>query len=141
MPATCEYPFVRVRGGSPRTAGVDGQVTEKFVVLSHQIPWFSFGPTRRAGPRRRCHSQFLYTTSSCGVCGKASLEAVRLVSRYRPAGQPASISASTLTPFPCQFRSAQKVFASTGGLHAAALFDLDGSMPVVRHHISPHNSV
>src|ERR1700692_5117528 len=54
------------------------------------------------------------TTSSCGVCGKASLDAVRVVSRYRPAGQPASISASTLTALPCQLRSAQKGFASTG---------------------------
>ena len=82
-----------------------------------------------------------YTTSSCGVCGKASLEAVRLVSRYRPAGQPASISASTLTALPCQLRSAQKVFASTGGLHAAALFDLDGAMLVVREDIGRHNAV
>ena len=82
-----------------------------------------------------------YTTSSCGVCGKASLEAVRLVSRYRPASQPASISASTLTALPCQLRSAQKVFASTGGLHAAALFDLDGAMLVVREDIGRHNAV
>ena len=61
-----------------------------------------------------------YTTSSCGVCGKASLEAVRLSSRHSPGDDPTSVSTATLTSLPAQLRSAQKVFASTGGLHAAA---------------------
>jgi FdhD protein len=82
-----------------------------------------------------------YTTSSCGICGKASLDAVRLASRYRPAGYPARIATQTLTAMPQQLRSAQKVFASTGGLHAAALFDVDGTMLVVREDIGRHNAV
>ena len=82
-----------------------------------------------------------YTSSSCGVCGKASIEAVRLTSRYRPADLPARIAAHTLTAMPKQLRSAQKVFASTGGLHAAGLFDVDGTMLVVREDIGRHNAV
>jgi FdhD protein len=82
-----------------------------------------------------------YTTSSCGVCGKASLEAVRLISRYSPADQAVSIAPHALTAMPGQLRSAQKVFDSTGGLHGAALFDGDGNMLVVREDIGRHNAV
>jgi FdhD protein len=82
-----------------------------------------------------------YTTSSCGVCGKASLEAVRLISRFSPGDDPATVAATTLKAMPDQLRGAQKVFASTGGLHAAALFGLDGAMFVVREDIGRHNAV
>lgn len=82
-----------------------------------------------------------YTTSSCGVCGKASLDAVRLISRYSPDDVPASVAAETLSAMPAQLRGAQKVFASTGGLHAAALFDVDGTKLVVREDIGRHNAV
>jgi FdhD protein len=70
--------------------------------------------------------------SSCGVCGKASQDAVRLTSRYPLGDEPARVAAPTLTTMPVRWRSAQRVFASTGGLHAAALFDVDGAMHVVR---------
>ena len=82
-----------------------------------------------------------YTTSSCGVCGKASLEAVRLSSRYSPGDDPTSVATATLTAMPAQLRSAQKVFASTGGLHAAALFTTDGTLLAVREDIGRHNAV
>jgi FdhD protein len=82
-----------------------------------------------------------YTTSSCGVCGKASLEAVRLIGRFSPGADPATVAAATLQAMPDQLRSAQKVFDSTGGLHAAALFGVDGTMLVVREDIGRHNAV
>ena len=82
-----------------------------------------------------------YTTSSCGVCGKASLEAVRLSSRYSPGDDPTSVATATLTSMPARLRSAQKVFASTGGLHAAALFTTDGTLLAVREDIGRHNAV
>lgn len=82
-----------------------------------------------------------YTTSSCGVCGKAALAAVRQISRFSPDGDPAVVTAATLQAMPDQLRSAQKVFASTGGLHAAALFGTDGTMLVVREDIGRHNAV
>jgi len=92
-----------------------------------------------------------YTSSSCGVCGKSSLEAVRLASRYGPAADPVRVAAETLTTMPHQLRAAQTVFARTGGLHAAALFsvgdrvagrDADAaSMLVVREDVGRHNAV
>jgi FdhD protein len=82
-----------------------------------------------------------YTTSSCGVCGKASLDAVRLISRYSPGADPITVAAATLKAMPGQLRSAQKVFATTGGLHAAALFDAQGVMLAVREDVGRHNAV
>ena len=82
-----------------------------------------------------------YTTSSCGVCGKASLDAVRLTSRHCPGDDPARVSAVALEAMPDQLRSAQKVFAATGGLHGAALFGCDGTLRAVREDIGRHNAV
>lgn len=82
-----------------------------------------------------------YTTSSCGVCGKASLDAVRVIGRFSPGDDPATVAADTLKAMPSQLRSAQKGFASTGGLHAAALFEAEGTMLVVREDIGRHNAV
>lgn len=86
-----------------------------------------------------------YTTSSCGVCGKSSLDAVRLASRHRPGDDPVSVPAELLTAMPERLRAAQEVFDSTGGLHAAALFDCAadpaGTMLVVREDVGRHNAV
>lgn len=82
-----------------------------------------------------------YTTSSCGVCGKASLEAVQLSSHHAPGDDPARIAPATLSALPSRLREAQKVFASTGGLHGAALFDTDGARLAVREDIGRHNAV
>jgi FdhD protein len=72
---------------------------------------------------------------------QASLDAVRLISRFSPGSDPATVAVSTLKAMPGQLRSAQKVFASTGGLHAAALFGADGTMFAVREDIGRHNAV
>ena len=82
-----------------------------------------------------------YTTSSCGICGKASLEAVRLASRHSPGDDPSTVPAATLAAMPALLRSAQKVFAATGGLHGAALFGVDGTMLAVREDVGRHNAV
>ncbi|BBX91698.1 formate dehydrogenase accessory sulfurtransferase FdhD [Mycolicibacterium boenickei] len=82
-----------------------------------------------------------YTTSSCGVCGKASLEAVRLSSKHCPGDDPSTVAATVLSEMPSHLRAAQKVFHSTGGLHAAALFTVEGDMLVVREDIGRHNAV
>lgn len=82
-----------------------------------------------------------YTTSSCGVCGKGSIGAVRTTSRHLPGDDPTVVTAKALSEMPGRLRSAQKVFASTGGLHGAALFEADGTVRVVREDIGRHNAV
>ncbi|GAA5152159.1 formate dehydrogenase accessory sulfurtransferase FdhD [Pseudonocardia eucalypti] len=82
-----------------------------------------------------------YTTSSCGVCGKASLDAVRLRTRFSPAGDAMLVTPATLSTMPDKLREAQKVFESTGGLHAAGLFTADGELLAVREDVGRHNAV
>ena len=82
-----------------------------------------------------------YTTSSCGVCGKASLDAVRTRTVYSPADDPVEIPAEVLFTLPDALRAAQKVFDSTGGLHGAGLFTADGALLCVREDVGRHNAV
>lgn len=82
-----------------------------------------------------------FTTSSCGVCGKASLDAVRLRSRYSPAADGLQVGARVLAGLPAALRAGQRIFESTGGLHAAALFTADGELLVVREDVGRHNAV
>ncbi|HEX6498544.1 MAG TPA: formate dehydrogenase accessory sulfurtransferase FdhD [Micromonosporaceae bacterium] len=86
-------------------------------------------------------SRNFYTTSSCGVCGKASIDAVRTRSVFPVADDPATVSAKTLAAMPDALRVAQKTFAATGGLHAAGLFTPDGELVVVREDVGRHNAV
>ena len=82
-----------------------------------------------------------YTTSSCGVCGKSSLDAVRLSSKHAPGDDPLVVDSDMLSALPDELRRRQKVFAATGGLHGAALFDASGTALVVREDIGRHNAV
>jgi FdhD protein len=81
------------------------------------------------------------TTAACGVCGKAALDDVRLRSRFDPALDTSRIAASTLTRLPERLRDAQRVFESTGGLHAAGLFTTAGEPLWVREDVGRHNAV
>jgi FdhD protein len=82
-----------------------------------------------------------YTSSSCGVCGKTSIEAVRTAhSQCLPAGQPV-FAAALISELPDRLREAQTVFAHTGGLHAAALYDTDGRLLLLREDVGRHNAL
>jgi FdhD protein len=82
-----------------------------------------------------------YTTSSCGVCGKASVEALRTTSRYPlPPCEPV-VDAQVIHRLPDALRDAQVVFDSTGGLHASALFDAGGRLHSLREDVGRHNAV
>ncbi|MGW1838961.1 formate dehydrogenase accessory sulfurtransferase FdhD [Streptomyces sp. NPDC002067] len=86
----------------------------------------------------------VYTSSSCGLCGKASLEAVRTTARWAPDSLPGPgvrLTPETLSTFPDRLRAAQRVFDRTGGLHAAALFGADGALLDVREDVGRHNAV
>jgi FdhD protein len=83
-----------------------------------------------------------YTTSSCGLCGKASIDAVRTQSAYDVRDDALRIDAELLSTLPARLRSGQEMFEKTGGLHAAALFDgASGEMLVVREDVGRHNAV
>ncbi|MFD7101008.1 formate dehydrogenase accessory sulfurtransferase FdhD [Streptomyces xanthophaeus] len=85
----------------------------------------------------------VYTTSSCGLCGKASLDAVRTATRFpgAAAADPVRVPAELLGKLPDRLRAAQKVFDRTGGLHAAGLFSAQGELLDVREDVGRHNAV
>jgi len=83
-----------------------------------------------------------YTTSSCGLCGKASIDAVRTHSRWDVHSDDLVIPAALLATFPDRLRAGQDVFDKTGGLHAAGLFDgRTGELLVLREDVGRHNAV
>ena len=82
-----------------------------------------------------------YTTSSCGVCGKASVDSVRTRSRYDVGTDALTVPAVTLADLPARLRAAQKTFDLTGGLHAAGLFTDGGDLVCVREDVGRHNAV
>ncbi|MBC8101807.1 MAG: formate dehydrogenase accessory sulfurtransferase FdhD [Cytophagales bacterium] len=82
----------------------------------------------------------VYTSSSCGVCGKTSLEAVRTSSRFTLT-EGAGWQPDLIHRAPVVLREAQAVFERTGGLHAAALFDTSGNLLVLREDVGRHNAV
>lgn len=95
----------------------------------------------------------VYTSSSCGVCGTASIDRVLKVSPYEPLTDPLVVELPTVLGLPAALRSQQRLFSSTGGVHAAALFrippqsDDDGAAPrepellCVREDVGRHNAV
>lgn len=86
-------------------------------------------------------SRNFYTTSSCGVCGKASIDAVRIRSRYRVDNDPAPVAAAVLAALPDRLRAGQRLFDRTGGLHAAGLFTTEGELLILREDVGRHNAV
>ena len=81
-----------------------------------------------------------YTSSSCGVCGKTSIDAVRTqcTTRITPFGP---VDPKVIAALPDRMREAQTVFKHTGGIHAAALFDRDGRLLILREDVGRHNAV
>ena len=82
-----------------------------------------------------------YTSSSCGVCGKTSMEAVRSICPARLAEGWPVVDAEVIHQLPDTLRSAQPVFDRTGGLHASALFDVEGRLIVLREDVGRHNAL
>ncbi len=82
-----------------------------------------------------------YTSSSCGVCGKSSIEAVAVQSRYDLASTAFEIRPEVLGALPAALRAEQDVFEQTGGLHASGLFGPDGRVVLVREDVGRHNAL
>lgn len=87
---------------------------------------------------RRWQRNF-FSTSSCGICGKASIDTIH--QQASPIQSQAQIAHTVLYQLDKQLRAAQEVFSQTGGLHAAGLFDLDGGLVTLREDVGRHNAV
>ncbi len=83
-----------------------------------------------------------YTSSSCGVCGKSSIDAIKTISNNkRNNNKTFSINANIIYQLPTAMKQAQSMFQSTGGIHASALFDLDGNLIALREDVGRHNAL
>lgn len=103
------------------------------IVIATLRPGISFDPKKI--------ERHFYTSSSCGVCGKSSIDAVRNVFTNHIAKDNISINATMLTKLPDTLRKQQEVFEHTGGLHASALFDLNGNLLLTREDVGRHNAL
>lgn len=102
------------------------------VVNARLAPGASFDPTR--------FTRNVYTTSSCGICGRASLDLIRQSCSVRPEGA-FELSYAWILGLSSRARDTQTVFEGTGGLHAAALFEPNGELLFLREDVGRHNAV
>ena len=82
-----------------------------------------------------------YTTSSCGICGKGSIEAINVTAVFPNLKDTISIPASLLYSLPDLVKKEQQIFKNTGGIHASALITLDGEVVLVREDVGRHNAL
>jgi FdhD protein len=94
---------------------------------------------RSVAPQLERLERHFTMSSACGVCGKASIEALQ--TRAHRIEDPVSISLEMIARLPETMRQAQRIFKSTGGLHAAALFDANGSLLALREDVGRHNAL
>ncbi|AXY77980.1 formate dehydrogenase accessory sulfurtransferase FdhD [Paraflavitalea soli] len=140
-----------------RTPGNDGELAAGFLftegIIQHQqqidyiSPTFPGMNTMRVTlhpevmPRLQQADRNFYTTSSCGVCGKASIDAIKTVSIFRDEADSLLIPSEVLHGLPARLLNEQAVFGSTGGLHAAALFTNNGDLLMLREDVGRHNAL
>lgn len=159
-----EEPLQILSGGTPlvvtmRTPGHDSELAAGFLwtegLIEGREEIVGFGGQDPEAPQSRnvievqlrdarfdgekLQRNFL-SNSSCGICGKASIDAVR-ARGLRPVDSNFTMDAETLCTLPGRLRARQTVFERTGGLHAAALFDGEGKLVALREDIGRHNAV
>jgi FdhD protein len=129
-----DQPFNIAKTRHPdRVVGAGRSVGQQYnVVTVHLAAGCGFDP---ASVQRN-----FYMTSSCGVCGKASIDAVMAPIASPDAGS-LTVSAGALLEMPARLRTEQRLFDRTGGLHAAALFDADGELIRLREDVGRHNAM
>lgn len=111
------HPCVMDRGGNVLNVALSEQVTVDFERLTRHV----------------------FASSSCGLCGKATIDAVH--QRLDPIEDDLRVSADVLLSLPDRLREVQQTFARTGGLHAAGIFTIDGQPVVIREDVGRHNAV
>ncbi|HEY5748024.1 MAG TPA: formate dehydrogenase accessory sulfurtransferase FdhD [Chryseolinea sp.] len=92
-------------------------------------------------PHLQTTERNFYTTSSCGVCGKSGIDAIKTVSIYAQQKDAMKVSAAVLYSLPVALKKQQELFASTGGLHASSLFDAEGNLLLLREDVGRHNAL
>ncbi|WP_024793321.1 formate dehydrogenase accessory sulfurtransferase FdhD [Tomitella biformata] len=114
-------------------AGADVDGVNTYNVLEVHLD----GP---ASARERRQRNFL-ANSACGVCGTSSIDEVERTSSHSPADDPVTVDHRLLLALPDRLRSHQRIFDSTGGLHAAGLFTAAGDLVAAREDVGRHNAV
>ena len=153
---------IRVRGQSVavtmRTPGHDEELAAGFLLseglLRTRADVVEIAPCAQAEARGNTLNVFLaptvefdparltrhvFASSSCGLCGKATLEAIQ--AQFPPVTADWTVSPATLAALPATMRREQRAFDATGGLHAAALFSRSGELRVLREDVGRHNAV
>lgn len=114
-------------------AGTDEEGNQTYNVIDAQLEG---GDLIGVGRRRQ-----VVTTSACGICGTTSIDAVEKSLPTQAETAPLEMSAETLLGLPDALRQRQQVFESTGGVHAAGLFDAQGELLCLREDVGRHNAV
>lgn len=115
-------------------AGVDDDGRQTFNVVEAQLrPGVELPDTAM--------ERHVYTSSSCGICGTASIDAVRKSSRFDLHEDIAPVDLGILASLPDRLRENQKLFDRTGGVHAAGLFTAEGELLCLREDVGRHNAV
>ena len=94
-----------------------------------------------AVPHLQTAERNFYTTSSCGVCGKSGIDAIKTVSVFARQEDAMKVNAAVFYGLPIALKKQQELFASTGGLHASSLFDVDGNLLLLREDVGRHNAL
>lgn len=92
-------------------------------------------------PRLQTSERNFYTTSSCGVCGKSSIDAIKTVSPFDNQPDDISVPVGLFYSLQNTLKKQQEVFQNTGGLHASGLFDLKGNIILLREDVGRHNAL
>ncbi|HQW83922.1 MAG TPA: formate dehydrogenase accessory sulfurtransferase FdhD [Ferruginibacter sp.] len=82
-----------------------------------------------------------YSTSSCGICGKTSIEAIQTISAFKTVNNNFCVTAAIIYNLPLLLQKQQNIFEDTGGIHAAALFDTDGKFLLLKEDVGRHNAL
>jgi formate dehydrogenase accessory protein FdhD len=125
------------------TEGLLGSLDEvhEIRMCDQNVAAVSVKPGQVPVAARLAANRSFLTTSACGVCGKDSIEAIRVRSAFDVAADPVRVSPAVLAALPGRLRDAQRVFNRTGGLHAAGLFTSDGTLLALREDVGRHNAV
>src|SRR5258706_9056376 len=152
-----EHPVQKGVSVTMRTPGCDHELALGFlftegiiqnrgqVLDTHPVPFTDNTIVVRLGanenPMLQKNDRNFYTTSSCGVCGKSSIDAIKTVSIYENGPDAIQVRAGVFYGLHDALRKQQAVFESTGGLHASALFDLNGNFVMLREDVGRHNAL